>query len=118
VSAFYRVPVANVPARIKRGADIDVALLYTSGSYHYVLAPEERPRVAEAFGAESVGRSWAEFWDAAPTVRKYVFMASVKRLGRPMRVRLADVLRGDVVVMAPIPPTRYAGDPLPRRVAR
>jgi hypothetical protein len=116
--AFYRVPVGNVPPSVGRGEDLDVALLHTSGSYHYVLAPEERAEVAAAFGAELLGRSWEEFWDAAPQVREYVFVASIKRDGGPMRARLAEIEEGDVVVASPFAPTRYHGDGAPRRIAR
>jgi len=112
MSAFYRVPREHVPAELT-ASSADVVLLYASAGYFYLCAPEERADVAAAYGAELLGLTWLEFWHAAPQVRDFVFLATVKRAGERMRVRLADVEPTDLVIASPIPPVRFAGQPAP-----
>lgn len=116
--AFYRVPVVAIEGAGSPN-EFDVRLLYTSGSYHYVMAPLPRPGLAAALGADFLGSTWEELWANALTsqVRSRIFKARVRRhvaaVDQPVMLLVAiiDIQEGDEVLAQPIPPVRYAGDP-------
>lgn len=115
--AFYRVPKGAVPPGSEEAA-FDVRMLLDAGGSYVVMAPEHRLAEARAMGATMVGGSWEDLWRALPEAeRSAIFVVRVKREGRVLTVRIADVLPGEAVRSGPIPPTRYMGDPPPRPLA-
>lgn len=114
--AFYRVMVGNIDPDASQ-EDYDVQVLYTSQEWHYVMAPEPRPAVAEAMGAELLAYTWEGLYGHSKVaqVRDRIFVAKVRRTvdgvtGTP-KIPLADVTPEDEVLASPLPPTRYVGDP-------
>lgn len=117
VRAFYRVPKAAILPGSAEG-DYDVRVLRTGAEDYLVLAPEPRPAVAAAVGAEFLGSTWDELYAAiSQEERDEVFLVRVRRNDRTVLVRTVDLLEGEEARSGPIPPTRYLGDPTLRPLA-